>query len=89
MSSAGKFRKEGKEGLGRLEELDAGSVPDNGGPPAIVGSPGTPDHLAAEPDPLASSAEMHVEDRPRCEGRAVLDEEAGRADVQGLQRAVP
>ena len=78
------FRKDGKDGLGGVQELHAGAIPDRDRalPPT---SQGTPNYLAAEPYRPPSSTELHVADSPGRERHAVFDEEAIRADIQGLQ----
>ncbi len=78
------FRKDGKHGLGGLEELHAGAVPDRSRALPDT-SQGTPNYLAAELYRPPSSTKLHVADSPGRIRRAVFDEEAIRADIQGLQ----
>jgi hypothetical protein len=79
------FRKKGKDGLGGLEELHAGAVPDHGQTVPATNQRAS-NHLAAEPYRPPGSAKLHVAESPGWKGQTVFDEEAIPADIQGLQR---
>ena len=78
------FRNDGKHGLGGLEELHAGAVPDRSRVLPDTRQ-GTPSYLTAEPYHLSRSTKLHVADSPRRKRHAVFDEEAIRTDIQDLQ----
>jgi len=79
-------REEGEDRLGGLEELEGSPVSETAGPPPTADS-NTADYLAAEPDRLAGSAQLHLAAYagPKGRRRRMFDEEPYRADVQCLE----
>jgi hypothetical protein len=85
----GELRNKGEDRLGNLEEANPGVVAKPLSVPFAAVRHATPNHLAAKSDPPAGTPEFHVALPPRREWPDVFHEEAGHADVQGLEGRGP